>query len=810
MKKLVSYFIILTFFIFYSSCTKNGDTPTEPGDGGGNNSGNIQVGETIEVITGQSIGTNGGKITVNKPGDKLDGLEITIPSNAFTQTKTFKVSYSEIKNHQLGQYFNPISPMISISYEGGYTNKPIEVKVPIKLPKDNFAMGFFYDEKTGKLEGLPIESLDSNYITVSTRTFSQSSSLGKSRGINDANSVGEMIISSISESTLKSQAVIASGFQPGVDDWEFINYGSYIAPRGHCAGQSMTMMWYYYEKKLKGEQSLFHRFDEVNEKTNPGKLWQDNPLGYRFASTIQEDFNFDGWVTSLEWKQNFPGLTFKAFAASILITGEPQFVLIRNSSGQGGHAMVVYKVNFNEGKLYIADPNYPNNRVAGDGSESIRTINLENGVLKPYETGLTAGAHSTTMDQIGYFGKTAYIDWGQMAKRWVEVENKTIGNDRFPAYDLMVNQSVPVPLQDGMTIDKDTLSVFCKSTQCSQFLSGTDHLQVLWIYDNEGKRIAVSGSTSKGIAYVKIKPGLNKLGIYIMGAKNDIAENYIDFKWFNIYYSSLMIDPDPIIGQPNENITITAMSYATAPKDAKYIWNFGDQTNEVTKNNDSVVTHQFAKEGEYEVRVSLYDNLNNKLVGTAVADAKILSGLIAELQKCKWIEIDFRADVKCNNDIVCFSGLSVDNEPPYQSTTTFPVQWSGTSFNVNFSYVYNTFGNDTSYHNGYLRGEVSADGLNIKSLSAKDVRTVPKGDDIQTEEISVINIPYDPNYEYGGMTPRFSIEGAQTAGHVNSYTISWWFLDSEGKETTISSQSTNWNNPEDVPYVYITFFGKEY
>ena len=60
------------------------------------------------------------------------------------------------------------------------------------------------------------------------------------------------------------------------------------------------------------------------------------------------------------------------------------------------------------------------------------------------------------------------------------------------------------------------------------------------------------------------------------------------------------------------------------------------------------------------------------------------------------------------------------------------------------------------------------------------------------------------------MTPRFSIEGAQTAGHVNSYTISWWFLDSEGKETTISSQSTNWNNPEDVPYVYITFFGKEY
>ena len=70
--------------------------------------------------------------------------------------------------------------------------------------------------------------------------------------------------------------------------------------------------------------------------------------------------------------------------------------------------MIVYKVNISEEKLYIADPNYPNNRVAADGSESIRTIDLINGSFKAYETGLTAGAQSTTMDQIAYFGKTAF------------------------------------------------------------------------------------------------------------------------------------------------------------------------------------------------------------------------------------------------------------------------------------------------------------------------------------------------------------------------------------------------------------------
>jgi len=38
---------------------------------------------------------------------------------------------------------------------------------------------------------------------------------------------------------------IDSGFRPGIDDWEFTNYGSYITPDGECEGQSLTALWYY-------------------------------------------------------------------------------------------------------------------------------------------------------------------------------------------------------------------------------------------------------------------------------------------------------------------------------------------------------------------------------------------------------------------------------------------------------------------------------------------------------------------------------------------------------------------------------------
>ncbi len=616
MKRYFSIILGITLLI-YSSCKKS-DNPTGPDDNSGSNK--IEVGTSIDLVT-QSVSSGGGTIKIDKSGDPLNGMEITLEPSSFTSTKNFKISYAEIKNHQLGQYFKPLSPLISINYEGGYSDIPMEVKVPIKLPAGHFAMAYFYDDKTGELEGLPVEKLDSISITVSTRTFSSASSLTKRNTPNDATSTGMMVISSISESVLKSQGIIASGFLPGVDDWEFVNYGSYIATGGHCAGQSMTMMWYYYEKKLKGELSLFHKFDEVNDKTKPGLLWQDNPYGYRFASTIQKDFNFDGWITSLQWKQLFPGLTFNSFAASILLTGEPQFVLIRNSAGQGGHAMVVYKVNMSEGKLYIADPNYPNNRIAATGVESIRTIDYVNGVLKPYETGLTAGAQSTTMDQIGYFGKTTYIDWGQMAKRWVEFENKTIGNDRFPKYNLKLQNDGDKELTDQMITDKDTLKVYCKSTDITQSISHTDHYTDFQVYDDKGNFLAIGEFSNKGIASIPIKSSQTKLGFYVMGYITPELE-YVDFKWININKRKLKIEPDPLDGKPNEEQSWIAHTFGTGPKPYKMIWNFGDQSSEVTTNNDSTAKHTYTKDGAYTVRVKLYDQ-NNSLWAEAVATANI-------------------------------------------------------------------------------------------------------------------------------------------------------------------------------------------
>jgi len=591
----------------------------------------IEIGETVEVAS-STVSISGGSIKVAKPDTPIDGMEISIPANSFTTPKSFKVSYSEIKSHQFGPNFNPISPMITVSYDGGYSADEIQVTIPIKLPEGHFAMAFYLDKTTGKLEGLPVLKLSSNSITVTTRHFMSGTDLNpenlKSASVTP-NASANMIISSISESVLQNSPIINSGFTPGRDDWEFINYGSYLAPGGHCAGQSMTSMWYYYEKKLNGETDLFHQFDQLNLKTNPNFMWQDNPLGYRFASVIQEDFNFEGWLNSLNLQSYLPGIVFKSFAASILVTGEPQFVLIRNSGGHGGHAMIVYKVNFKEGKLYIADPNYPNNRESSNGNESIRTIDYVSGVLKPYETGLTAGASSITMDQIGYFGKTAYIEWPQIGKRWEELKKKTIGSvapHTFPSYTIKVRENeINYDLVDGAYFSKDTLVTSTVIPDNSfAYQSSLGDLGGSMVFDEKGVRIDhQTGSSSSNLTlqsklFVLLKPGVNKLGYYIVGWKsafkngNIINNQFIDFKWINVNYIPLNINPNPLLSEPNKANKLTAATKGKAPKSAKYVWDFGDGSSPVSVVNDSIVNYTYTKEGKFTIKVELYDNSTNK------------------------------------------------------------------------------------------------------------------------------------------------------------------------------------------------------
>ncbi|MBI5730042.1 MAG: PKD domain-containing protein [Ignavibacteriales bacterium] len=807
MKYLASLFLVLLLLF---GCKKDDSNPTSPDTPSGNN-GNINIGTVVDITT-QTIGTGGGTITVNKPNDPLNGLTVTIQPNSFTQAQTIKISSAPITSHQLGQYFNPLTPMIKITYQGGFSDKTMRIKVPITLSAGKFAMGFFYNEQTGKLEGIPIEELASDHITIATKYFSPNTnqSLGK-RTSTDI--VGDLVVGFIDESVLTSQTIIDTGFKPGVDDWEFINYGSYIEPDGICAGMSLTAMWYYLERKST-DGTLFHKYDLFNDKTQPGKLWQDNPKGYRFASAIQSDLNWDARATEKLFQQGDPVLTWKAFALSMLLTKEPQYVGLRSTTNIG-HAVVAYQMNYQTGDLQVSDPNYP----AGyqkNGTTIGRTIKFIGNKFNPFSASLNADAGALVFDTVYYFGKTTMINWDKFRTRWTEVSAGTIGNDKFPTYKLYIGKVGGNELADNYILNSDTLTVLCRSTDNTEYLLGTDFLQLFYIFDQNGNQLVRAGSTTKGVAKIKLGLGTTKLGFYICGAKNGKAENYVDFKWINVNRLGMTIDPNPLNGDINKEYTFTANVQGTPPTNAnKYVWNFGDGSQDVTVTGNNTAKHTFTTSGSFTVSVKLFDNTTNNVVISAASTVNILSSFTYEILATQTVQITLTGVVVYdkyypNSTINYYYQNPIINKDYGRNTQT--ISWSGLSFSINYTYKFPPFegytGQDTLTASGTINGSISQDGKTISNITAHEKVTHAINQAYTDLTIVIHDIPYIVKTTIGCATcvnylDYFYSASSSVQSKIASLQMTEKRYDSTtGLYTTMSSISYN------MSYIYVDLLKK--
>ena len=375
----------------------------------------------------------GGTITVNQPGSAINGLTVTAPAGAYPAGQQVAIGSAPITAHTFGNHFNPATPLISVDAgSGAYADDPVLVTIPVSIPDDQFAMAFYYDDATKSLEGIPTASQDGKSLTIATRHFCN------------------IVITLIAKGSLDGIATADSGFRPGTDDWEFTNDGSVLTPKGHCAGQSATMLWYYTEQRQKANAPpLFNRYDNNGRDPAALQFERDDTAGYRYASVMQK-------LTDQMKYWNNPGsvisnvsdeTTFREFKYSILLTGEPQFVTIYRNGG--GHAIVCYEVTGNT--LWIADPNYP-------GKE--RMIVLNGSTLGPY----TSGASSTDIKQngvriyprINYIAKTAFFSWPTLAAEYAKVKDGTAGTGSFPAYQLLVIVDNDDGTEETFTLDAGT------------------------------------------------------------------------------------------------------------------------------------------------------------------------------------------------------------------------------------------------------------------------------------------------------------------------------------------------------------------
>jgi len=439
-------------------------------------------------------------VTLTAPAGGPDpGLTLSIPAGAYAAPVKFAVSGRPVTVKGYGGKVTALSDLITVENGGAYAATPMTVTIPVTIPKGMFAMGFFH-HGDGTLEAMPLVDETATSVTVATRHFSS------------------FLVLAVAEAALPEN--IGTGFRVREDDFQSANYGSYAAPFGACAGQSISAMWYFLERRAGGSPALWGLTDNLGRGgTMP--FWQDDAGEYRLTGSVQGDLDWDALSPRLQIfarKANLDRIQWSAFRYAMLVTGEPQYVGLSQSDKAGGHAIVGYAAT--PSGLWVADPNYPG---------ELRHIawNAKTLEFDPYASGSTAADSDHNYDLIGLLGKTALVDWGAVGARWAQLDAGTIGADRYPS--VIVDQEVLdangqktyEPLASGpitTTRPRLSFSPVRGTTLRATFYNGTKPITTV-----DGGKVGT----------VQLGNGINDLGVYIEG-KVGAKWEFVDFQRFEL------------------------------------------------------------------------------------------------------------------------------------------------------------------------------------------------------------------------------------------------------------------------------------
>ncbi len=497
--------------------------------------------DDFEQIINATIGTSGGDIIVDDNNASINGFKIQIPQDAYEKDIDFTISEAQITSHKFGIDFEPITPLININNGSVFSNHPLLVTIPIEISSDEFAMGFYYDEKTGELEGIPFIESNENSIVLLTNHFSH------------------IVVSKTKVGRILGD--IETGFKVKRNNIQTPNYGTYLEI-GHCAGQTIAEIYHYQNRgRIGWDEPLYGLLDNNGGPKTP-KLWQDDALQIRLNSVLQNHKMRNWYNPEYEFKDALESYridlgkddekSYYAIAYAMQLTKNPQLVVVRGESG--GHALTAYKIIDNQ--IYVADPNYPKDDdrkiTFKRDKDDFFTILPK---FEPYYSGANAQqatAKSVKYDKIGYYGAFALINREVVADLWLQVKNGTdVGVGLFPE-DVDVEIAVGIDEKENLIAGKirdgirpDTNSVLYvripnqKNDEQISIYNGSEFI----------------GFLSKDWSRIQLADGTNSIGIYHEKKRaNEKYYSYVNFRRYDIINSEEAVEEIEEVGNFEELI----------------------------------------------------------------------------------------------------------------------------------------------------------------------------------------------------------------------------------------------------------------
>jgi alpha-tubulin suppressor-like RCC1 family protein len=473
----------------------------------------------------QTLGSAGGTITATTA---LGTVQLVVPPGALSASATFSVEVQPLAAGQLPAGLSAASPIVTVSSPAIQSDSLISLRIP-RLRDASTATAFAISGVTGALVPAVLLSRDSGSVTLAFRMPFLSTITGSAPGRAPAGRqdlVQRFLL--VFFGSQPSGGIDVTGFRPGVDDWEFANYGSVLAPAGFCLGKTASMAWYYTERRVAVQSpSLYNQFGGAIPNWNLGGDY-DNRRGWRLASEVQldQDKLFKRLIAEIGEDDE---LAWLELVNAIRATGRPQLLAVFRGNiftGIFGHSLLAWKVDESTGQVWVADPNYPG-RIRSEGDIKYDFSQHRFGQYVSYER---ADGTEYTYDRIVFWGLSA-DEWNQVGSRWTEFDNGTIGtvgSNTFPAVSLTQAQS-GASIADGETITASTSSVTLDVPSGYAFTLATDAGQP--VNNNAHEREQV----------LSVSAGRQTYGALIL-KPNGNGWDAVDFLMFSVFYA-----PQPAI-----------------------------------------------------------------------------------------------------------------------------------------------------------------------------------------------------------------------------------------------------------------------
>jgi PKD repeat protein len=532
----------------------------------------LDIGEKTELGS-LDVGPAGGKIEVTT--GKLAGLTVIIPANAYSIQHTVRLYSSPITGNSFGEDINPRSPLITLDANGVFANANITILVPAVTSAGEFTMGFYYDKSSRELEGLPLASVSESFIAIVLRK------------------PGDFFISSIP--TAKLAGTHVSGFEPGIDDWDFINEGTARTPNGQVAGMTLSALWYYHAQTAKGQPHLWGRFN--SEYDDPPSMWYDNVEGLQFATQTEIDFDWKNNWKDLTSYVNFDknDLTRNAIAYSILITKRPQLVSISGDKGVN-LPFIVYKKDVSD--IFLSDPNFQ--------AKKDRKMFLSGAKPGSYSTAFSTIAYQKQdfafLRNCAYMGVSALVDF-----------------DKIGAIKQNVASTAPLPVNfkalsdEEIIIDGERIYTLGDSIR----LTSTDNTAQL--YSNN--TLSPIGDEQT----IHLKSDKTIIGIFLNSPGYYSGTSlWRAWKWYTVFHgASTILVPIKDTGNIGEILSFRVKTNLPSWSQLVYDWTAGDGRSFLRTTLDTFRV-SYTSPGTFQVGLTAKNSLTDEVIASNIIDAVVL------------------------------------------------------------------------------------------------------------------------------------------------------------------------------------------